>query len=399
MKITRCRYCGSKLREIISLGTLPLVNYFPKKNEVMREKRYPLGLAVCEKCGLTQVNYLVPPKDIFLYYHYTTGASAPLIDKLTKLAAEATSRYHLTSKSRVVDIGSNDGTLLSAFKKRGIGVLGVEPARNLARTAEDRGIPTVKAFFSWRLAKKIRRRYGQFDGIFATHVLANVFDLADFMRGIKELLAPDGVCIIEVGYLGSMLEKAQFDAIYHEHYSYFSVRSLTTILADAGLTVVSASFLDAQGGSLCIVARHAGRNTQPIEIKEQGTGLDYSGFTKRVAQFRSNFLTLMRSFKGKTVVGFGAPAKAVTLLSYCGLGANDIVCIVDSTPVKQGRVLPGVHIPIVKESVLKTMKPDVVVVLAWNYQQEVMRKLRRLVAKKTVIVLPFPTLEAKRWEE
>jgi SAM-dependent methyltransferase len=392
MKLTRCRYCKGKLKTVIALGNIPLVNYFPKPSEVNREKRYPLNFCVCASCGLAQIDYIVPASDIFTHYHYMTGASAPLIDELGKLAESVIKRLNLTPKHHVLDIGSNDGTLLSFFAKKGIGVLGVEPSRVMGRIAERRGVRTVKTFFSQKVAHKIARQYGQFDVIFATHTLANIIDLSDFFRGVGEVLAPTGEMIIEVGYLKTMLEKGQFDAIYHEHYSYFSLTSLSRILVDHGLTIVEAMFPPAQGGSLRIVVKHSSEVAHPMRISEDIQEKDYELFAKRITEFRSAFLTLLTTYKGKSIVGFGAPAKSVILLNYCNIGEHLFSYIVDSTEVKQGRVLPGIHIPIVRESVLKEEQPDVIVMLAWNYHDQIISKLEKLLIRKTMVIIPFPKL-------
>lgn len=394
MKITHCRYCKALLREILSLGTLPLVNYFPKPEEAHKEKRYPLNFVVCAGCGLAQVDYIVPAADIFGRYYYTTGASKPLVKELGELADGSIQRFQLTPRQRVLDIGSNDGTLLGFFQKKGVGALGVEPSRMLARIAKRRGVPTVASFFNRKIARKIKRQYGQFDVIFATHVLANIIDLSDFLHGVTDVLAPDGAFIVEVGYLGTMLARGQFDSIYHEHYSYFSLAVIARIFADNGLTVVEASFPAAQGGSLRVVALHTSEVSKEhtIVIDESIRMGDYEAFASKAENVRGELRRIMGAYKGKTVVGFGAPAKAVTLLTYCGIGSDLISYIVDSTPAKQGRVLPGLHIPIEKESALKRRKPDVVVILAWNYQDAIVGKLKKLLMRKTTVIVPFPEL-------
>ena len=393
MKITHCRYCGAKLREILSLGNIPLVNYFPKSNEIAREKKYPLNFVVCVSCGLAQIDYIVPPDEIFLQYHYTTGASIPLVDQLKILADSSMKRFHLTRKLHVLDIGSNDGTLLSFFAERGVGVVGVEPSHALSRTAKQRGVLTVNSFFSRKIARKILQRWGQFDCVFTTHVLANIVDLKDFLHGLSDVLAPQGTAIIEVGYLGSRLENGEFDAIYHEHYSYFSLTSISRILGDQGLSIIDAERCSAQGGAIRVYVQHSAVVEHPFIIQEHITNTDYENFSLKAQTFREEFRHLLGEYKGKTIVGFGAPAKAVTLLSYCNITKNDIAYIVDSTPVKQGRVLPGIHIPIEKPSVLGKQKPDVVVVFAWNYRDAIIQQLASVVSKGTPVIIPFPRLQ------
>lgn len=375
---------------------MPLVNYFPKKSAGLREKRYPLTLVTCDSCGLAQVDYIVSPKDIFLHYYYVTGASQPLVDQLKELASDTLKRFTLTNKHHVLDIGSNDGTLLSNFAKRHIGVLGVEPSRYLARVADRRGVPTIKGFFTRKMAHKIVRRYGQFDLVFVTHVLANIVDIRDFFHGLNDVVASDGVCIIEVGYLGSMLEKGQFDAIYHEHYSYFSLTALARICADHGFSLIDATFPSTQGGSLRIYIKHSEAVKHPFTMHEHISKSDFAGFAKKVDVFRDEFNKIFASYKGKTIVGFGAPAKCITLLSYCNIQSGAIAYIVDSTPVKQGRVLPYIGVPVVPESHMKKKKPDVVVLLAWNYQEAILPRLKRILPRGTPVVIPFPSLKVKK---
>lgn len=392
MKLTRCRYCKGKLKTVIELGNLPLVNYFPKLSEAGKEKRYPLNFCVCTSCGLAQIDYIVNARDIFTHYHYTTGASTPLVEELGKLAQSTIQRLHLTSKHHVLDIGSNDGTLLSFFAKKGIGVLGVEPSRAMGRIAEGRGVKTIKTFFNETVARKIVRQYGQFDVIFATHTLANIIDLSDFFRGVGEVLAPTGELIIEVADLATMLEKGQFDAIYHEHYSYFSLITLSRILADHGLTIVNASFPSAQGGSLRVVVRHTEEGAHPMKISENIRGEDYESFARQVKQYRNEFTAMLNSYKGKKIVGFGAPAKSVTLLNFCNIDEYLFSYIVDSTSAKHGRILPGLHIPIMSEKMLKSHPADIIIILAWNYKEAILRKLKKLQKNTPVIIVPFPKL-------
>jgi SAM-dependent methyltransferase len=396
MKITHCRYCGSTLKEILSLGNIPLVNYFPKSSEVKKEKKYPLTFVLCESCGLAQIDYIVPSKDIFTKYHYTTGASQPLVEQLSALAIWAVKQFHLTSKHRVLDIGSNDGTLLSYFAPKKIGILGIEPSSMLARLARDRGIPCVNAFFTTQTAGRIKAQWGQFDAIFATHVLANIVDLRDFLGGIVHLMAPGGVFVVEVGYVGDMLKKGQFDAIYHEHYSYFSLASLKRIFHDNGLSLVDVSYPQAQGGSLRVVAKRTAEVKKQITVRERISLAHYRAFASSAHTFRRALQEMMKSYKGKIVVGFGAPAKSVTLLSYCGLGKGDISYIVDSTKAKQGRVLPGLHIPIKKEETLRKHHIDVIIVLAWNYQKEIIAKLQTRIPRNIPVIVPFPKLVTLR---
>lgn len=391
-KTYRCRYCRGRLLEILSLGDMPLVNYFPRKSEVGHSGKYPLDFLYCPACGLAQIGETVAPQRIFTAYHYVTGVSAPLVLHLTELAQTCIRMRHLTKNCRVLDIGCNDGTLLSAFQKHGMRVVGVEPAKNIVRIAKKRGFPVISDFFNTSLARTIRRTNGQFDLISATHTLANIPDLSDFLRGVKYLLAPKGVFVVEVASLEEMLAHGHFDAVYHEHYFYFSKDALTKLLADSGLTVVDVMRYSAQGGSLLLFATHDGTE-KPMAKRSPVSEKSLTTFARNTRQFRTRFRNILDTYRGKTVVGFGAPAKAVTLLNWCGISADQMAYIVDATKLKHQRLMPGVNIPIYKEEYLKGKNVDAIVMLAWNYQDEILPKISQLVGKRTPVIIPFPKLE------
>ncbi len=393
MKKTECGFCSGQLLPILTLGNMPIVNYFPSRSELAAEKKYPLELCVCGDCELVQLGFIVPPQQIFRSYHFLTSASKPLVGHLQKLADLCRKEFRLDPRSRVLDIGCNDGSLLLEFKKRKIQTLGVEPATAVAQVAQRRGIRVIPEFFNGSLAKEIRNGDGQFDLLSATRVLANIADLNGFMNGVKLLLAPRGVFVAEVNSLSEMLSKFQFDAIYHEHYSYFSFASLQKILKKHGLSIFKFEKSLFQGGELRIFATHTAHVDKELRMEEGITEADYTRFASEVKSFRKNLQKLFLGLKGSTVAGFAAPAKAVTLLNYCGLGTDAIAIIVDSTPFKQGRFLPGLHIPIYPEDYLKGKKIDAVFLLAWNYRDQIVGKIRRLTGKGTKIIVPFPKLE------
>lgn len=333
----------------------------------------------CSSCLLGQTGETVEPKDIFSEYHYQTSASAPLIRHLSALA-KTIQTYKPFS---VLDIGCNDGTLLSFFAKTGVRILGVEPAKNIATLARRRGIPVIADFFGEKLARSIRKTYGMFDVITVTHTLANIPDLPDFFRGIKMLLHPKGTLIIEVASFEDMCKTGAIDSVYHEHYWYFSRHSLRYVLEDAGFSVQRIQHTTSQGGSLQVFAkingvrRVHGRPKTPV-IETDRT--------------RRRLLDALRRFRGKTVAGFGAPAKSVTLLNWLQLSNKDIAFIVDATQEKQGRVIPGTAIPVYPEEYLLGKHVDAVIIFSWNYRSEILRKLSRLVPRGTPIIIPFPTL-------
>lgn len=373
--INSCHWCGGHLKTILPLGPMPLVNYFPTGKDIKKEKRYRLTFCVCTSCGLAQVKERIDPKKLFGRYHYVSGASEPLAQTLQAFATSIRAK-------NVLDIGSNDGTLLTAFQKQGSIVLGVEPARTIKST-----VPTIRGFFTHRLAKKIVKTHGQFDLVTATHVLANVPNLADFLAGVREVLTPTGTFVVEVGSLEDLIKHAQFDSIYHEHYSYFSLETLSMILSASGFTIIRATHEKTQGGSIRVIAKKG------TSFYTKKYAIDYKHFTTRVESFRS---ALKKAMQGKKVVAFGAPAKGVTLLNYCKLGPKDIAFVVDSTPQKQGRLVPGVHIPVYNEDRLKNARVDAILLLSWNYRDQIIEKIRRLTARGIKIIVPFPTLQVFR---
>ncbi len=391
MNITSCRYCRSSLTPVLDVGRIPLVNYFPTKEEVQTQKTYPLRLVRCNSCGLLQLDEIIPASEIFSTYHYVTGASEPLIQELSELATLLIQSRHLTEKSRVLDIGSNDGTLLSFFHEKGIQTIGVEPSRELSGLSSKRVIETLNTFFSLDTAKHIIKTYGHCDVVCATHVLANIIDLGDFMDGIRTVLSPNGVCVIEVADADVMLSKGQFDSIYHEHYSYFTSRVLERIAADHHLAVLSLTTSSVQGGAIRVELVHASQSkTQPKTMG--GKKQDIAGFSERVAAYKKQFAKTLGKYAGKKIVGFGAPAKSVTFTSYMGLSGKQISYIVDSTAQKQGRFLPGTNIPIYAQSRIAIDLPDVVIVFSWNYRGVIVDALKKTLKTGTTIITPFPAL-------
>lgn len=391
MRIKNCRLCRALLTKVISFGNIPIPNYFPLKHEFEAQKKYPLNFCYCNSCGLTQLGFIVSPIVLFKEYHYLTSASKPLIDHLKNLAETCVEEFNLTKNSKVLDIGCNDGTFLKTFRNKDIFSLGIEPVLNVAKIAEKEGILIIQDFFNEDLSAKILNNYGKFDLITATRVLANVLDLKSFIYGVKKILNSNGVFVAEVADLHNMLLRNQFDSIYHEHYSYFSKEPIQKLLNEAGLNIFKIQKTPFQGGELRIFATHAdGITNKKIGVKI--TSRDYVRFAKNVLNYKKNIQDFFNEIKGAIVAGFGAPAKAVTLLNYCNLGKDVIKFIVDSTAYKQGRFLPGVHIPIYNEDYLRRKKIDFILLLAWNYKDQILEKIRK-VDKDVKIIIPFPKLE------
>ena len=402
-----CRVCrGEALHKFLSLGPMPLANRFLREDQLsMPEPYYPLDVYYCNTCGLVQLGYTVPPEVMFKDYPYLTSPSEPMKAHFARLAEDLIQRFNLLWEGLIVDIGSNDGTLLKNFQKHNIATLGVEPADNIAEWARSHGIETLNDFFSEGVAHKICAEKGQAKVILATNVFAHVDDLEDFLNGINCLLADDGILVIEVPYLVDLLNNLEFDTIYHEHLSYFAVRPLVTLFSRFGMGIVKVDRIGVHGGSLRLyVQKSADSLSSPsvnellkLEMEAKLDSLDtYRKFADGVAQVREDLLSLLRALKaqGARITGYGAAAKGNTLLNYCKIGTDILDCITDTTPLKQGRYTPGMHIPVLPESHFHEASPDYALLLAWNYANEILQKEEkyRQAGGKFIVPIPKPRL-------
>lgn len=397
-----CRICKNKsLYEFCSLGTQPLANSFIKKQDLpKKEKKFPLKLCLCTKCGMVQLNEVVPAKLMFRNYLYIPSASKTRIEHFSELASTLKGQLKLTENDLAVDIGSNDGSLLEVYVNLGIKILGVDPSINLAKVAELKGITTVNDYFTRKTAKKIVRKYGKARAITATNVFAHVDDIHEFVKGIEILLADDGAFVIEFPYLVDFIENCEFDTVYHEHLSYFGVRALLRLFENTTLEIFSIQRMLLDGGSLRVfVQKKKGKPRRYPEVEELvkmelekkfDTLLPYKEFAKNIQIRKDKFKTLLADLKKKKkkIVGYGAPAKGNTFLNYCKITAKEIWFVVDSTPYKQGLYLPGTHIPIYHENKLLSETPDYIIILAWNFAEEIMKKNAVLRKKGVKFILP-----------
>jgi SAM-dependent methyltransferase len=402
---SRCRACRAPLsRTFVDLGVTPLANSYLSESDLHRpEPVYPLHARVCDNCLLVQIDAVVTPSDLFDDYAYFSSYSDSWVSHARAFAESAQRRFDLTSASRVVEIASNDGYLLQHFDRARIPVLGIEPAANVARVAIDRGIPTEVRFFGVETAVHLRSRDIAADLLVANNVLAHVPDLADFVAGLRILLADGGVLSIEFPHLLRLIEGVQFDTIYHEHFSYFSLLSAQRVLAAHGLRVFAVDQLTTHGGSLRLLAcqQASDRPTDPsvdavLEAEAAAGMLDpatYEAFGRRVEDCRAALLAFVHEGReaGRSMVGYGAAAKGNTLLNYLGVGSEDLAYVVDRSPHKQGRYLPGTRIPIVPPERLTETRPDVVLVLAWNLIDEVMDQHRYVRGWGGRFAVPIPS--------
>ena len=403
-----CRYCGSALgRTFVDLGRSPLSNAFLTADQTrLAEPHYPLHAYVCESCLLVQLESFETPENIFGDYLYFSSFSEFWLRHAAAYAARMTAELDLGAGSLVVEVASNDGYLLQYFKQRGVGVLGVEPARNVAEVARQKGIPTEVAFFGVATAQRLTKRGKSADLICANNVLAHVPDLNDFVAGFKVLLKPSGTITVEFPHLLRLIEERQFDTIYHEHFSYFSMLVVQKVFARHGLTVFDVDRLPTHGGSLRIHACHAEElaripteNVHAVLALEHAAGLadlaTYERFGETVIDVKCQVLEFLVGARraGKSVVGYGAPAKGNTLLNYCGIGPELLRFTVDRSPHKQGRFLPGVQIPIFAPEIILDVRPDYVFILPWNIKDEIIEQMRAVRDWGGKFVVPIPSVQ------
>ena len=386
----RCRFCGTELRHMFAdLGMSPLANANLKPSQLNRmEPFYPLHAHVCEQCFLVQVEAFESPENIFSDYTYFASYSDTWLQACKAYTDMVVSRFGLTAQHQVVEVASNDGYLLQYFMEKGIPVLGIEPAANVAEVAAQKGIPTLVEFFGRESARRLVLKGRQADLLVGFNVLAHVPDINDFVEGLKILLAPQGVLTMQFHYVLSLMTQNQFDTIYHEHFSNLSLMTTRTILAHHDLALFDVEELPIQGGSLRIYACHAGDTSKTVSkavmdqiAKEKAAGLNrlepYLAFGERVKAMKRKLLAFLVAAKeeGKSIVGYGAAAKGNTLLNYCGIGADFIDYAVDRNPHKQGLYLPGTHIPICHPDKVRETQPDYVLILPWNIKDEIMEQM------------------------
>lgn len=388
-----CRACkSSKMHLFLRMGTQPAANAFITGPDI-EEASYPLDALACLECGLIQVENKLPP-DFFKHYLYVPSCSPTMERHFRELAKEISVSPRL---GPIVDIGCNDGLFLKACKELFLPAIGVDPAQNLAEISRGHG-EVLSDHFTLKVAQMLRKEFGQSSVIISTNTISHVDDLQDFTAGLKELLAPEGMIILEIPYSGELLEKNEFDTIYHEHLSQFSVLSLVKLLANHQLEILKIKRLEVHGGSLRVTARHAqGYTTADIWVRqEEKDGFlkqkTYDDFAIRVMRNRGALKEILVNLKAqkKTVVGYGAPAKGNCLLNYCRIGPDTLDYLADKSTLKQGLYSPGMHIPIVAPSRILEDQPDYVLILAWNFSAEIMAEQAEYQARGGKFILPVP---------
>ncbi len=404
MTTLECAFCAEPLkRTFVDLGMAPMVSaYLVDDRLTDMEPFFPLHTYVCEKCYLVQLPQAQTPAEIFGDYPYFSSMSRSWLEHARRYADTTAEKFQLTAESKVIEIASNDGYLLQYFKEKGIPILGVEPAANIAKVANGKGIDTVCKFFGKKTAEEVAAEFGKADLIIGNNVLAHVPDLNDFVYGLQSLLNPDGAISVEFPHLLKTIEENQFDQIFHEHFSYLSLVTVQRIFAKYDLEIFDVLEVPTHGGSIRVYAQHSGgsrelqKNVEGLLKRERDAGLEdlgrYKKFSQQAVDTKHKLLSTLIELKqaGKSIVGYGAPGKGCTMLNYCGVRSDFLDYLVDINPEKQQKYIPGVHLPILHPDKIKETKPDIVLILPWNLSAEIMDQLDFIEEWGGKFLVPIP---------
>ncbi len=407
MTDARCRFCGGALHDFVDLGMSPLCESFLSAGQLDRmEPFYPLKVLVCGECFLAQVKEYVAPDAIFRDYAYFSSYSQAWLDHAERYVDEVIGRYRPRRDGTIVELASNDGYLLQFFVRRGYRVLGIDPAENVARAAAARGVETLTRFFGRETAQELAAGGLSAEIVVANNVLAQVPDINDFVSGLPLILAPQGIATFEFPHLLKLIEETQFDTIYHEHFSYFSLATAARIFGAHGLRVFDVEELWSHGGSLRLHLCHAANAQRPtlpsvdaLVARERAAGLGdlsrYAAFAEQVRETKRGLLAFLieAKRKGKTIVGYGAPGKGNTLLNYCGIRTDFLDYTVDRNPHKHGKFLPGTHIPVLAPERIAETRPDYLLILPWNLKDEIMAQMASIRSWGGQFIVPIPEVK------
>lgn len=400
-----CRGCnGTQLKKFLELGPQPLANSFLKSPEdFSNELFFPLDVYFCEHCSLVQIMDVIDPEVLFRNYIYVTGTSDTIAKHNIGYASTVVDYLNIGSSELVVEVASNDGSLLKCFQQEKVKTLGIEPALNIAEMARSEGVETVAEFFNYETATKVREQYGAAKAVIGNNVFAHVDGTQDFLRGAKHLLDEKGLVIVEVPYLGEFMDRLEYDTVYHEHICYFSITALLHLCDEVGLSMVRVDHVPVHGGS---IRMYAGSKTdypahaeavlaEAKEEERQGltTFPRYEKFAADVEANREALLALLKQLKaeGKSVAAYAAPAKGNTLLNYCQIDTDLVPYTVDKSPLKVGLYTPGMHLPVLPVETLLEKQPDYVLILAWNFADEIMHQQQEYKARGGHFIIPLPT--------
>jgi len=404
VKISVCRSCGaSQFISVLDLGTTPLANSLLTAEQLSApEPSFPLNVVMCAACSLVQLDYTVPPEAMFSNYVYFSSFSTTMLDHAKTLVGQVIADRALTAQHRVIEIASNDGYLLQYYKAAGVEVLGIEPAQNIAEVARDeKGIPTLTEFFGQALADHLAADGTLADVIHGHNVMAHVPDINGFVGGLKTILKPGGVIVIEAPYLKNLLDEVEFDTIYHEHIFYFSLTALDQVFARHGLTIFDVVLVPIHGGSLRIFAAHSAaepRRQSVLDLLAEeatwgvSTPAGYEAFAQRVSHLKHTLVAALSDLKsqGKRIAVYGASAKGSTLLNTFGITHDQIDFVVDRSTVKQGLYTPGTHLFIRPPSALLDEQPDAVLLLTWNFAEEILAQQAEYIRRGGKFIIPLP---------
>lgn len=399
-----CHICGSKdVVKILSLGSMPLAGGFIYMDQIAHERSYPLDVYFCRKCMEVQLLDVVSADVLFEDYRFLSSVTRTLSDHFREYADTMKRRFKLGKDSLVVEFGSNDGVLQKPFEGIGVKAVGVEPAKNVAKLAAAKGLTVINDFFNTRTAKSIVDEHGHADLICANNVFAHIDDMHEVMRAIKALLKPKGVFVFEVHYLVDLIASYQYDMIYHEHLMYHSLAPLSYLMKMFGMEIFDVERIPIHFGSIRVYAKLAGNSDEPVrgsvgelEKLEEAAGVhdekSLLRFAEEVEAKRDELVETVKSLRarGKRIVGYGASGRATVQLNFCGLGSKDVEYVVDMSPERQGRVMPGMHMPIVDPKVLVTDRPDYAIMFAYNYEREIIGKETEFLENGGKFIIPLP---------
>jgi methylation protein EvaC len=405
---TSCRFCGKKLdKPVINLGTVPLAGGFLKsKSDFSKEKMFPLTLAFCENCYLLQTREVISKNKLFSHYYYHSASILTLVSHFKETAAELTKLLIPTKNSLIVEIGCNDGSFIRECLNRRFRTVGVDPATNVVKPLIKKGMPIINDYFTKKIAKEIKNKYGKADVIFSSNTLAHIEDLHEVFTGINLLLKNDGILIFENHYLGNLIEQTQYDMIYHEHQYYYSLNSIVNFLKQHDLEVYNVMFIPIHAGSIKIYVQKKNGKEKIEDIvietltKEKKSGLTtkktFIEYNKKIETTKINLIRLLKSIKknNKTIAGYGASGRGTIIMNYCKLEDNFLDYVIDDAPAKQGAYTPGNHLKIISSKILSTKrKPDYIVLFAWSFWEEIKKRNALYIKYGGKFIIPLPIVK------